>query len=59
MFEVLLKSGSNKGNQFEFRKHPNKHATFIYAINGIQKFVRLAQLVEQWNGNPEVRVRVT
>ena len=31
-----------------------KHATFIYAINNIQKLVRPAQLVEQLNGNPEV-----
>ena len=27
---------------------------FIYAINSIRKSVRLAQLVEQWTGNPEV-----
>ena len=31
-----------------------KHATFIYAINSIRKLVRLAQVVEQWTGNPEV-----
>ena len=31
-----------------------KHATFMYAINSIQKLVRLAQVVEQWTGNPEV-----
>ena len=27
---------------------------FIYAISSIQKLVRLAQVVEQWTGNPEV-----
>ena len=32
----------------------NDIATFIYAINSIQKLVRLAQVVEQWTGNPEV-----
>ena len=31
-----------------------KHATFIYAISSIRKLVRLAQVVEQWTGNPEV-----
>ena len=29
-----------------------KHATFIYAINSIRELVRLAQVVEQWTGNP-------
>ena len=32
-----------------------KHATFIYAINSIRNLVRLAQMVEQWTGIPEVR----
>ena len=32
----------------------NDIATFIYAINSIRKSVRLAQVVEQWTGNPEV-----
>ena len=32
-----------------------KHATFRYAINSIQNYVKLAQLIEQWTGNPEVR----
>ena len=32
----------------------NDIATFIYAITTIQKSVRLAQVVEQWIGNPEV-----
>ena len=27
---------------------------FIYALNSIRKLVRLAQVVEQWTGNPEV-----
>ena len=27
-------------------------------LTSIQKLVRLAQLVEQWTGNPEVGVRV-
>ena len=27
---------------------------FIYAINSIRKLFILAQLVEQWTGNPEV-----
>ena len=31
-----------------------KHATFIYAISNIRKLVRLAQVVEQWTGIPEV-----
>ena len=31
-----------------------KRATFIYAINSIRELVRLAQVVEQWTGNPEV-----
>ena len=31
-----------------------KLATFIYTINSIRKLVRLAQLVEQWTGNPEI-----
>ena len=31
-----------------------KHATFICAINGIRELVGLAQVVEQWTGNPEV-----
>ena len=33
-----------------------KHATFLYVINRIRKLVRLAQLVEQWTGNPEAGV---
>ena len=32
----------------------NDIATFMYAINNIRKMVRLAQVVEQWTGNPEV-----
>ena len=32
--------------------------TFIYAITSIRKLVRLAQLVEQWTGNPEVEFRI-
>ena len=32
----------------------NDIATFIYAINSDRKSVRLAQVVEQWTGNPEV-----
>ena len=32
----------------------NDIATFIYAINSIRKLVRLAQVVEQWTGNPAV-----
>ena len=31
-----------------------EYAMFIYAINSIRKLVRLAQLVEQWTGNPEI-----
>ena len=41
----------------EFQRDYNitiKHATFIYAINRIREMVRLAQVVEQWTGNPEV-----
>ena len=30
----------------------------LYAINSIRELVRLAQVVEQWTGNPEVGVRV-
>ena len=38
----------------EFITSQNDIATFIYAINSIRKSVRLAQVVEQWTGNPEV-----
>ena len=31
-----------------------KYATIIYAIYSIRKLVRLAQLIEQWTGNPDV-----
>ena len=31
-----------------------KRATFTYAINNMRELVRLAQLLEQWTGNPEV-----
>ena len=30
-----------------------EHATFIYAIYRIRNLIRLAQVVEQWTGNPE------
>ena len=36
----------------EFITSQNDIATFIYAINSIRKSVRLAQVVEQWTGNP-------
>ena len=38
----------------EFITSQNDIATFMYAINSIRKSVRLAQVVEQWTGNPEV-----
>ena len=38
----------------EFVTSQNDIAMFIYAINSIRKLVRLAQVVEQWTGNPEV-----
>ena len=49
---MLLRARNNNIQSFAYIII--KHATFIYAINSIRKLVRLAQVVEQWTGNPEV-----
>ena len=50
----IIISGYVNNIIIEFTTSQNDIATFIYAINSIQKLVRLAQVVEQWSGNPEV-----
>ena len=50
----IIISGYANNIIIEFITSQNDIATFIYAINSIRKSVRLAQVVEQWTGNPEV-----
>ena len=50
----IISSGYVNNIIIEFTTSQNDIATFIYALNSIQKSVRLAQVVEQWTGNPEV-----
>ena len=50
----IIISGYVNNITIEFITSQNDIATFIYAINSIRKSVRLAQVVEQWTGNPEV-----
>ena len=59
IFKVFAYIWLNKGNQYEFLKH----SKIKWLDGGLESEIdrilnRLAQLVEQWTGNPKAGVQV-